>query len=137
MDSHNYLGNRMKEKCPNLFLLKCVCHSFHLCVPYAREKLPGEIEQLAREVLHVHFLYAIMFIVIVFIYFRCIISFQIALKGWINIERKRRGICKRIATQTSSSVTNEMAFPRISCQTPWPFISRTKPMKGCCKPTIF
>lgn len=50
MGAHNSLASRLKEKCPNIFLLKCVCHSFHLCASYACEKLPSEVEQLAREV---------------------------------------------------------------------------------------
>lgn len=50
MGIHNSLASRLLEKCPNLFLLKCVCHSFHLCASYACEKLPSEVELLAREV---------------------------------------------------------------------------------------
>lgn len=50
MGLHNSLASRLKEKCPNLFLLKCVCHSFHLCASYACEKLPSDVEQLARDV---------------------------------------------------------------------------------------
>uniref|UniRef100_A0A6P7GV51 Uncharacterized protein LOC114347101 n=1 Tax=Diabrotica virgifera virgifera TaxID=50390 RepID=A0A6P7GV51_DIAVI len=50
MGANNSLSSRLKEKCPNLFLMKCICHSFHLCASYACEKLPNEVEQLTREV---------------------------------------------------------------------------------------
>ncbi|KAJ8949453.1 hypothetical protein NQ318_007554 [Aromia moschata] len=50
MGAHNSLASRLREKCPNLFMMKCVCHSFHLCASYACEKLPSEVEQLARDV---------------------------------------------------------------------------------------
>ncbi|XP_049310267.1 uncharacterized protein LOC125778069 [Bactrocera dorsalis] len=34
----------------NLFYLKCSCHSLHLCSAYACKKLPGQIEQLCRNI---------------------------------------------------------------------------------------
>ncbi|CAH1104675.1 unnamed protein product [Psylliodes chrysocephalus] len=61
MGAHNSLASRLREKCPNLFMMKCVCHSFHLYASYACEKLPSEVEQLARDVrlfsgVHIYFL---------------------------------------------------------------------------------
>ncbi|CAH1953952.1 unnamed protein product [Acanthoscelides obtectus] len=50
MGANNSLASRLKEKCPNLFLIKCICHSFHLCASYACQKLPNDVEQLARDV---------------------------------------------------------------------------------------
>ncbi|CAH1995848.1 unnamed protein product [Acanthoscelides obtectus] len=50
MGANNSLASRLKEKCPNLFLMKCICHSFHLCASYACEKLPNDVEQLAKDV---------------------------------------------------------------------------------------
>ncbi|CAH1987107.1 unnamed protein product [Acanthoscelides obtectus] len=50
MGANNSLASRLKEKCPNLFLMKCSCHSFRLCASYACGKLPNDVEQLARDV---------------------------------------------------------------------------------------
>ncbi|XP_055923771.1 general transcription factor II-I repeat domain-containing protein 2B-like [Eupeodes corollae] len=35
---------------PNLFIMKCICHSFHLCASYACSNLPSSIEDLCRDV---------------------------------------------------------------------------------------
>ncbi|CAH1997278.1 unnamed protein product [Acanthoscelides obtectus] len=50
LGANNSLASRLKEKCPNVFLMKCICHSFHLCASYACEKLPNDVQQLARDV---------------------------------------------------------------------------------------
>lgn len=34
----------------DLFLMKCICHSFHLCASYACKKLPNYIEDFARRI---------------------------------------------------------------------------------------
>lgn len=35
---------------PNLFIMKCICHSFHLCASYACKQLPRGVEDFARDV---------------------------------------------------------------------------------------
>ncbi|XP_066990850.1 zinc finger protein 862-like [Macrobrachium rosenbergii] len=50
MGKHNSLSSRLKEDIPTLFILKCVCHSFHLCASYVRLTLPRSVEGLARDV---------------------------------------------------------------------------------------
>lgn len=35
---------------PNLFVMKCICHSFHLCASYACKQLPRGVEDFARDV---------------------------------------------------------------------------------------
>lgn len=40
----------LKEKVPNLQLIKCICHSLHLCSAPACEELPSSLEFLVREV---------------------------------------------------------------------------------------
>jgi hypothetical protein len=47
----NYsLSTLLKNEVPNLFILKCICHSFALCASYACKKLPNGIESLVREI---------------------------------------------------------------------------------------
>jgi hypothetical protein len=50
MGIHNSLSTKLKNNIPNLFLMKCTCHSFSLCANYACEKLPESIEQVARDI---------------------------------------------------------------------------------------
>lgn len=50
MGAHNSLSSRLKVDIPDLFVMKCICHSFHLCASYACETLPRAVEQLARDV---------------------------------------------------------------------------------------
>ncbi|CAH2009023.1 unnamed protein product [Acanthoscelides obtectus] len=50
MGIHNSLFTKLKADIPKLFIMKCVCHSFSLCVNYASAKLPDDIEQMARDV---------------------------------------------------------------------------------------
>nr|CAI5841217.1 unnamed protein product [Callosobruchus analis] len=50
MGQHNSLVSRLKEAIPNIFIIKCICHSFHLSASYACEKLPQEVEQLCRDI---------------------------------------------------------------------------------------
>lgn len=50
MGTHNSVVSRLKEAIPNIFVLKCICHSFHLCASYACEKLPQEVETLTRDI---------------------------------------------------------------------------------------
>lgn len=39
-----------KQDIPHLFVLKCVCHSFHLCCSYATQKIPEYVEQFVNDV---------------------------------------------------------------------------------------
>ncbi|XP_071567430.1 protein FAM200A-like [Temnothorax nylanderi] len=50
MGQHNSVASRFKEKCPNIFILKCVCHSAALCASEACKTLPRSIEDLARNI---------------------------------------------------------------------------------------
>ena len=40
----------LKEKIPHLFVMRCICHSAHLCASHACEKLPRAIENVVRGV---------------------------------------------------------------------------------------
>ncbi|KAJ8941791.1 hypothetical protein NQ314_010279 [Rhamnusium bicolor] len=41
---------RFKDRLPNLFVLGCVCHSFHLCSSAATKKLPRSLENFVRNI---------------------------------------------------------------------------------------
>lgn len=47
---HNSVASRLKENFPGIFILKCVCHSAHLCASEACKELPRRCEGLAREI---------------------------------------------------------------------------------------
>lgn len=47
---HHSLSTLLIKDVPNLFTMKCICHSYALCASYACLKLPREIEDLARNV---------------------------------------------------------------------------------------
>lgn len=47
---HNSVVSRLKEKIPEIFTMRCICHSAHLCASYACEKLPRTAEELIRDV---------------------------------------------------------------------------------------
>lgn len=46
---HNSFFTLFKEKVPTLQLVKCVCHSLHLCSSKASDELPSNLEFLLRE----------------------------------------------------------------------------------------
>ena len=50
MGKHNSVATRLKQEIPNLFIWKCICHSFNLCALYAWAKLPRHVEDLARDI---------------------------------------------------------------------------------------
>ncbi|KAL4704260.1 hypothetical protein ACJJTC_016278 [Scirpophaga incertulas] len=50
MGQHNSLSSRLVAANPNLFILNCVCHSFHLCASYSCLKLSREPETLIRDI---------------------------------------------------------------------------------------
>ena len=47
---HNSLWSRIGECSPNCTLFSCVCHSLHLCVKHAFEKLPSSVGYLLSEI---------------------------------------------------------------------------------------
>ncbi|KAJ8890429.1 hypothetical protein PR048_009938 [Dryococelus australis] len=48
--ANNSLYSRLKEVVHQLFIMKCICHSFHLCASKASQKLPSFIEQLTCDI---------------------------------------------------------------------------------------
>ncbi|XP_023221188.1 uncharacterized protein LOC111622947, partial [Centruroides sculpturatus] len=50
MGSHHSLMTLLKNDIPNLYIIKCICHSFHLCASYACHKLPRYVEDLCRDI---------------------------------------------------------------------------------------
>lgn len=50
MGRHHSLQSLFREQIPNLFVMKCICHSFHLCASNACLKLPRKIEDFTRNV---------------------------------------------------------------------------------------
>lgn len=50
MGCHNSVSSRFRAKCPGIIVLKCVCHSLHLCASDACKQLPAECEKLTRDV---------------------------------------------------------------------------------------
>ena len=47
---HNSMASHLKEKIPDIFLMRCICHSAHLCASHACEKLPRTAEELLWDV---------------------------------------------------------------------------------------
>ena len=47
---HNSDQSRLKEKIPNIFLMRCICHRAHLCASCACEKRPRTAEELLHNV---------------------------------------------------------------------------------------
>lgn len=50
MGRNNSVVTLLQNEIPNIFILKCACHSFHLCASYACTKLPRFIEDLVRDI---------------------------------------------------------------------------------------
>lgn len=50
MGKNNSVAALLSKDVDGLFLMKCICHSFHLCASYACEKLPDFVEDFARSV---------------------------------------------------------------------------------------
>lgn len=40
----------LRNDCPNLVIIKCVCHSMALCASYACKKLPSVVEKMAKNI---------------------------------------------------------------------------------------
>lgn len=50
MGQHNSVASRLIQNFPGITILKCVCHSLHLCASEACKMLPRRIEDLARNI---------------------------------------------------------------------------------------
>lgn len=50
MGNLNGVQAKFREVLPNLFVMGCICHSFHLCASAACLKLPRTIEDLVRDI---------------------------------------------------------------------------------------
>lgn len=50
MGAHHSLMVLLKNDVPSLYVMKCICHSFHLCASYACQKLPRFVEDLTRDI---------------------------------------------------------------------------------------
>ena len=47
---YNSVVSRFREHIYNIFILRCVCHSAHLCASHACEKLPHIAEEIIHDV---------------------------------------------------------------------------------------
>jgi len=52
MGKNNSVALRFLTLCPNIFIMKCICHSLRLCASEARKQLPRKTEDLARDIHH-------------------------------------------------------------------------------------
>lgn len=50
MGAYNSVSSRFRDVCPGLVIVKCICHSAHLCASEACKQLPSRCEDLARGV---------------------------------------------------------------------------------------
>ena len=46
---HNSIASRLQVTIPRIYLMKCICHSPHLCASHACEKLPRTVEDLLHD----------------------------------------------------------------------------------------
>ncbi|XP_026332324.1 uncharacterized protein LOC113239503 [Hyposmocoma kahamanoa] len=46
----NSVASRFRNLCPGIIILKCICHSLHLCANDATKELPYTCEKLARNI---------------------------------------------------------------------------------------
>ncbi|CAH1395672.1 unnamed protein product [Nezara viridula] len=47
---HNSVSSRLKEACPGIVTINCICHSLHICANEACKCLPRHVEDLARNI---------------------------------------------------------------------------------------
>lgn len=50
MGKHNSVSSRLKDTLPGITILKCICHSIHLCSSEAAKTLPRHCEDLLRNI---------------------------------------------------------------------------------------
>ncbi|XP_008186645.1 E3 SUMO-protein ligase KIAA1586-like [Acyrthosiphon pisum] len=48
--SHHSVKTLLQNDIPDLFVMKCICHSLALCASYASNKLPDSVENLVRDI---------------------------------------------------------------------------------------
>lgn len=48
--AHHSVVSLLKENIPHLFVMKCLCHSAHLCASHSCEKLPRAVESFIRDI---------------------------------------------------------------------------------------
>lgn len=49
MGAHHSVASMLQSDIPGIFVMKCVCHSFHLCASHVCRTLPRGIEDMARD----------------------------------------------------------------------------------------
>ena len=54
---HHSVKTLLKNDIPNLYTMKCICHSLALVASYATQKIPDEIEKTVREI-YTYFMYS-------------------------------------------------------------------------------
>ena len=47
---HNSVVSRLRENFPNITIIKCICHSIHLCASEAAKTLPKKTEDIVRNI---------------------------------------------------------------------------------------
>lgn len=50
MGGNQSVAKYFNDEIPDIFILKCSCHSFALCASYACKKIPESVETLVREI---------------------------------------------------------------------------------------
>lgn len=50
MGCHNSVSSRFRVECPGIIIIKCICHSLHLCASDACKQLPPQCEKLVRDI---------------------------------------------------------------------------------------
>lgn len=60
--AHHSFATLLKAVVPDIIIVKCVCHSLHLCAEYACRELPKCLEFLVREI-HSYFSHSLKRIV--------------------------------------------------------------------------
>lgn len=50
MGAHNSVASRFRDNCPGIVIVKCICHSLHICASEACKRLPRNCEDFARNV---------------------------------------------------------------------------------------
>jgi len=48
--NHHSVKSLLEHDVPNIFVMKCLCHSLALCASYACEKIPSDVEELLRDI---------------------------------------------------------------------------------------
>ncbi|XP_008186719.1 E3 SUMO-protein ligase KIAA1586-like [Acyrthosiphon pisum] len=48
--SHHSVKTLLQNDIPDIFVMKCICHSLALCASYASNKLPDSVENLVRDI---------------------------------------------------------------------------------------